>query len=135
MPKGVRSRWRPLRRRNDTASGSGSRDAPMSEPSFVQDVPRDECEANGAEQPESLLRQIARALWLPSYAVLFAMELEHNRALVGGASMPGGFVQRSRYASRLKGEEKAAWERRQLSRAGRDAAVRADRPSSAFSAM
>ena len=69
----------------------------------------------GLEDEPSLLAEIAASLWKPDYGAWFKIEVEQNRAALGIPSDAVGSVQ-SRYARRLKGEQLAAWQRKQQNR-------------------
>ena len=113
MPKPVRARWAPKRRRRQPTSPGEVQDGTVDDGSFVQAA-----EAAVASETEEMtnLTDIARALWQPDYRDWFNHEIERNRAALGRDIDSGRFVQPSRYARRLCGAAAEAWELKNLNR-------------------
>ena len=113
MPKPVRARWAPKRRRRQPTSPGEVQDGTVDDGSFVQAA-----EAAVASETEEMtnLTDIARALWQPDYRDWFNDEIERNRAALGRDIDAGRFVQPSRYARRLCGAAAEAWELKHLNR-------------------
>ena len=112
-PKPRRARWAPARRKARTETAERKDDSDDDDPSFALDA---ESVPEPDKAEESLLQVISRGLWQTSYEAWFQAEVEYNRQLLGRGSAADASMQRSQYARRLRGDQLAAWRRRQLNR-------------------